>query len=421
MNHRDIAVLMDGIAPVLRGYVEKAFEPIGARMLALEQRFNDLPAPRDGKDADPVLILRLVEEAVSKIPPVQPEKIDPAAVENVVAEKVATAFAALPPVEPGKDADPELVLRLVRETIAAHPAPAGADGKDADPALVAELVERAVASLPPAKDGEAGPAGESITVEQLAPLVAETVARQVEKLVLPTGPAGEKGEQGSPGVAVTVEDLAPVVAEAVAKATVELQEIAANLPAGKDGAPGPVGEPGESITVEELAPVIEDIVLRRVGEIPPAKDGLVGKEGSPGRDGRDGLPGVQGEKGIDGRHGVDGKNGFGIDDFDVKAVDDGRSLELSLKRDGSDPIIKHIDLATVLDRGVWREQGYAKGDGVTWGGSFFIAQRLTGEADKPGNSNGWRLSVKKGRDGKDGRDGKSGLNGKDGRDGKGWA
>ena len=47
MNHRDIAVLMDGIAPVLRGYVEKAFEPIGARMVALEKRFNELPAPRD--------------------------------------------------------------------------------------------------------------------------------------------------------------------------------------------------------------------------------------------------------------------------------------------------------------------------------------------------------------------------------------
>ncbi len=38
MNHRDIAVLMDGIAPVLRGYAEKAFGPIVTRLSALESR-----------------------------------------------------------------------------------------------------------------------------------------------------------------------------------------------------------------------------------------------------------------------------------------------------------------------------------------------------------------------------------------------
>jgi len=312
MNHRDIAVLMDGIAPVLRGYVEKAFEPIGARMVALEKRFNELPAPRD---PDPVMILRLVEETVAKLPPPEP-------------------------------------------------------GKDADPALVAELVDKAVAALEPAKDGAPGPAGESVTVEQLAPLVAETVAKAVSD---------------------------------------ELEKIAANLPAGKDGAPG---EPGKSVTVEDLVPVVDEIVIRRVAELPPAKDGADGKEGAPGRDGRDGLPGVQGEKGLDGRHGIDGKDGLGVDDFDMKSIDDGRALEFSLKREGVEPVVRRVDLASVLDRGVWREQAYSKGDGVTWGGSFFIAQRQTLPNEKPGEApEAFRLAVKRGRDGKEGKPGPQGERG----------
>ena len=40
------------------------------------------------------------------------------------------------------------------------------------------------------------------------------------------------------------------------------------------------------------------------------------------------------------------------------------------------------------------------GDGTTWGGSFWIAQGETGE--KPDTGKGWRLAVKKGRDGRDG-------------------
>jgi hypothetical protein len=47
---------------------------------------------------------------------------------------------------------------------------------------------------------------------------------------------------------------------------------------------------------------------------------------------------------------------------------------------------------------------YRKGDGVTWGGSFWIAQKDAPEG-RPGLSDDWRLAVKKGRDGRDGRDG----------------
>jgi hypothetical protein len=64
-----------------------------------------------------------------------------------------------------------------------------------------------------------------------------------------------------------------------------------------------------------------------------------------------------------------------------------------------------IVLPIVVDRGVFKPgTTYEKGDGITWGGSFWIAQRST-EA-KPEVDDSWRLSVKRGRDGKDGANGK---------------
>jgi hypothetical protein len=57
-------------------------------------------------------------------------------------------------------------------------------------------------------------------------------------------------------------------------------------------------------------------------------------------------------------------------------------------------------LPVVLDAGVWRRaRPYDAGDGVTWAGSYWIAQKET--AAKPDSGDGsWRLSVKRGRDAK---------------------
>lgn len=54
-----------------------------------------------------------------------------------------------------------------------------------------------------------------------------------------------------------------------------------------------------------------------------------------------------------------------------------------------------------LDKGVFREGDvYERGDGVTFGGSWWIAQKDAPDG-KPGLSADWRLAVKRGRDGKD--------------------
>lgn len=325
MDHRDIAVLMDGIAPVLRGYVEKAFEPIGARMLALEQRFADLPAPRD---PDQVMILRLVEETVAKLPPPEP-------------------------------------------------------GKDADPALVAELVGKAVAALPPAKDGEPGT---SVTVDDLAPLVAAEVAKAVAGLDLPAG--------------VHMVEVERMLAEQV-KATVEAL---------------PPAQPGKSADPAEIAAMVATEVSRAVADIPPARDGiglagaLIDREGClvvTLTDGSTKALGAVVGKDVDVDAVADmvkaevaklpvpkdGQDGVGFDDMDLVDLDG----DLVLRFTRGD-VVKDFPLPITTYRGVWVERDYQKGASVTFGGSSWIAERAT--KDKPDTPNcGWRLAVKRGRDG----------------------
>lgn len=89
---------------------------------------------------------------------------------------------------------------------------------------------------------------------------------------------------------------------------------------------------------------------------------------------------------------------------------DERLFTLALSLSAGEPLIKEFVLPIVIDRGVYRpEQKYAKGDGVTFGGSFWIAQ-VDEPTEKPGipapgtptgATGEWRLAVKKGRDGKD--------------------
>jgi hypothetical protein len=182
------------------------------------------------------------------------------------------------------------------------------------------------------------------------------------------------------------------------------------------------------------------------------RDGLDGKDGAPGRDGVDGKDGAPGQAGADGRDGADGKSvtledvrgyldtevatwalaferraqdvlqkvadripaprdgrdgkdgrdgadGFSLDDMQLEQRDE-RTLVLRFAR--GELVREHVlRLGHPLDQGVFREgEAYRRGDGVTFGGSWWIAQKDAPEG-KPGLSSDWRLAVKKGRDGKD--------------------
>ncbi len=100
------------------------------------------------------------------------------------------------------------------------------------------------------------------------------------------------------------------------------------------------------------------------------------------------------------KDGAPGRDGLSIEDFDATLGADGRTLTLRFSR-GEVAKEFAFRLAIPIDCGVYREDAsYAKGDGVTFGGSWFIAQK-DAPVGKPGDSDDWRLSVKRGRDGKD--------------------
>lgn len=152
---------------------------------------------------------------------------------------------------------------------------------------------------------------------------------------------------------------------------------------------------------------------------------VVGKNGEDGNPGIDGL-GVKGlfrgeggvlvatmsdgtvkelgqfvgKDGENGKPGKDGTDGVGFDDLSV-GYDGEKTVTLSFSKGDQIKEFSFV-LPVVIDRGVFTEgKEYQPGDGVTWAGSFWIAQNNT--SDKPDSYiKSWRLAVKKGRDGKDG-------------------
>jgi len=173
---------------------------------------------------------------------------------------------------------------------------------------------------------------------------------------------------------IVVRHVADYVVREQAPLIARLAALEARQPEkGEQGEPGP---PGESIKGDT---------------------GETGPEGTPGRDGRDGRD-AKGIDGTNGKDGTDGKDGLGFDDLDV-VYDGERTLTVRFmqgERIREFPCL----LPIMLDRGVYKDSGsYERGDAVTWAGSLWIAQEPTGE--KPDSGKGWRLAVKRGRDGKD--------------------
>jgi integrin beta 3 len=283
----------------------------------------------------------------------------------------------------GKDADPvdPSVLRgMVAEAVGLIP--------PVDPAEIAsalradvesglrQFVSELVTALPPARDGVDGKNADRV---ELARFVVAEVSRQVE--ALPTvrdgidGKDGSRGEKGDPG---EVGDMGP---------------------AGEKGEPGEAGEPGEDgrdgigltgAIIDRsgrLVLTLSDGTLRELGEI-------------VGRDGKDAdmeeLAEIIVREVAKMPKPRDGVDGLGFDELDV--LHDGeRTVTFRLSRGDK---VKDFPMVipAIIDRGVWEKRRYAKGDGVTWDGSFFIAQTET--EGQPLVSKDWRQAVKAGRPGR---------------------
>ena len=125
---------------------------------------------------------------------------------------------------------------------------------------------------------------------------------------------------------------------------------------------------------------------------------------TPGPRGPAGKDGEPGQKGEPGRNATDLAALFDRIDEQIEqrlllatvtTPDGGRTMQWSMAGK-----VHEVKTAVVLDAGVWKEgAAYNRGDGVTLGGSFFIAQ--TDTSAKPGKSDDWRLAVKRGNDGRD--------------------
>jgi hypothetical protein len=196
------------------------------------------------------------------------------------------------------------------------------------------------------------------------------------------------------------EMLAPIISEEVAKAVAPLHAKIAELegrkpdaPQGEKGEQGERGEKGETgadgSNGRDGAGIVDGFVSRDGHLIATLSDGSTRDFGE-----------IIGKDGRDGRDGKKGKDGFGFDDMDVCVLEDDRTIELSFRR-GEDEKAFTLKWPTVIDRGVYKAgETYESGDAVTWGGSLWIAQKQTdAKPDTP--ESGFRLAVKRGRDGKD--------------------
>jgi hypothetical protein len=233
--------------------------------------------------------------------------------------------------------------------------------------------------------GPAGPPGESVDVAEVVDLVLKQI------------PEPERGERGPAGVGIEKMTVTSDGYLIVAMTDGSARDLGIVIgPQGEKGDPGPVGQAGVGLS---------GALINRAGEcVLTLTDGTVHNLGT--------VVGKDGEKGDPGKDGCDG---VGFDDLSFE-YDGERTVTFKFTKGD---VVKAfpVKVPAVLDRGVYREtRAYDRGDGVTWGGSFWIAQ--TDTRDKPGDGSTWRLAVKKGRDGKDGEPGQKGDPGKPGAPGR---
>lgn len=286
----------------------------------------------DGKDAAPVDLDALAAKAADRL---LLTKSASDAAHQVEIESLKHELAILR--MELKSVAPSDTFAAMAEAIARIPdSKNGRDGKDGQSVTVADVapiiaaeVHKAVSAIPTPKDGQ------SVTMMDVAPVIASEVAKAVALIPVPRD-----------GQSVTVADVAPVIAAEVKKAvasipvpkdglsvtvadvtplvTAEVKKAVAAIPVPKDGLDG------KSFTLDEAMPLIAAEVTKAFASVQLPKDGVgiasavVDSEGVlilsltdgstknlglvVGKPGRDGMPGVPGRTG-EARDGIDGKQG----------------------------------------------------------------------------------------------------------------
>ena len=252
-------------------------------------------------------------------------------------------------------------VRALSERVAQIPAgQKGEKGDKGDPGTVGERGNDGLRG-PPGEPGPAGPQGERGEKGDPGPAGE-------------AGPQGERGEKGDPGPA----------GEAGPQG--ERGEKGAD---GLNGRDGRDGVDGKSVTLEDVQPIIDLAVKAAEAELEKRAQYVIDRAVSK-------LPAPK-----DGAPGKDGRDAFDLADIVIEH-DGERTLTVGFRR-GTEEVVKHFRIPAQIDRGVYNIGGtYEKGDGVTYGGDYWIAVREVAAGEKPGESDAWRLAVRKGRDGRRG-------------------
>jgi hypothetical protein len=397
----DTIKFADSIFGAVQGYLKRSLAPVVERLSLLETRQPEKGEPgkdgRDGIDGKSIDHQAVVADVVKMIPLPKDGKDAPAVdVEKVAADVLAKVRV---PVD-GKDAAPVDVDKIIASILLKMPPPRdgrdGSNGKDVDMAVVKAMI------------GEA--------VKEVVPELRAEIERQVKMIPVPKdgkdgadgrdGVDGANGKDGANGIDGKDGTNGINGKDAVVDTQFVIAEVLKQVPAPRDGVDGKDAAP---VDVEKL---MAD-VLAKIPTPQNGKDGANGIDGKdavvdvekitldvlsrvpPPRDGRDGVS-VRGEKGEPGADGKDGEVIVGVHTEQRSA----REYELVIKTSAGE-YRAPVSVPAILDAGVHRSgQSYVKGDGVTHGGNFWIAQRDNNEL--PGKSDAWRLAVRKGRDGKDG-------------------
>jgi integrin beta 3 len=340
----------------VKTYVERSFDAYETRLAFLEHRLDNLPAPKDGKDADMDEVRTIISDKIGELKSAI-DAIEPVPELPDISAMVDAAIDARLSV---KDMD-KSIEDVVRMVVAEIPVPKdGIDGKDIDPEFIKTLVDDAVKAIPSPQDGK------SVTIEDVAPLITAEVEKRVSDLPVPKdgkdgidGRDGIDGKDGLPGIR-GIDGADGKDGLGLAGAMIDRSgELVVTLTNGEIKNLGPVV--GKDVDEAAVMRTIE----AKFEALPKAKDGI---------------------------------DGLGFDDFEA-TFDGGKTVTLSFKQGER---VKTFDfiLPIMVYRGVFKEgEKYTTGDTVTWGGSLWHCGEDT--SDKPETTKAWTLAAKRGRDGKD--------------------
>ncbi|EFK8191049.1 phage portal protein, partial [Escherichia coli] len=350
-------VTVDEVHPVLQAMVDDAV--------------GTIPVPRDGRDYDPDVLQQAVNDAVANIPvPADGKSITPDDVRPMLEQMVKEAVSHIPAPRDGRDYDPEVLKQAVNDAVANIPVPA--DGKSITPddvrPMLEQMVKEAVSHIPAPRDGR------DYDPEVLKQAVNDAVAN------IPV-PAD--------GKSLTPDDVRPMLEQMV-------KEAVSHIPAPRDG--------------RDYDPeVLKQAVLEAVNALPAPQDGrdATALEVLPAIDDQKSFPRGTYATHLGGlwrayekTHGMRGWECLvdGVADIDVSMTDE-RLFSVVIRQSSGQCTEKTFSLPVMLYRGVFRAgKTYHPGDTVTWGGSLWHCNSMTG--DKPGeaHSSAWTLAAKRGRD-----------------------